>query len=244
MYSYLCRPNSCIMNKPKHIFFDLDRTLWDFESSANEAFRRIFHNFGLGKRGVESHEKFHKVYTVHNNRLWDSYRKGEITKEDLRGRRFNETLYSFNIVDTQLGDRIGDEYIRISPLIVRLFPNAINILEYLSSRGYILHIITNGFEEVQTVKLRESKMRGYFKHVVTSEEAGVKKPDPVIFNYAFDKTGALPSESIMIGDDFEVDIEGARNVGMKTIFFDPESLHTDPVCDFHIQNLKEIEGIL
>ena len=87
-------------------------------------------------------------------------------------------------------------------------------------------------------------MRGYFKHVVTSEEAGVKKPDPVIFNFAFDKTGALPSESIMIGDDFEVDIEGARNVGMKTIFFDPESLHTDPACDYHIQNLKEIEGIL
>ena len=232
------------MNNPKHIFFDLDRTLWDFESSANEAFRRIYHNFGLERRGVESHEKFHEVYTVHNNRLWDSYRKGEITKEELRGRRFNETLYSFNIIDQQLGERIGDEYVRISPLIVRLFPYAIDILEYLKSKDYSLHVITNGFEEVQTVKLRESEMRRYFEHVVTSEEAGVKKPDPVIFKYAFDKTGAIPSESIMIGDDYEVDIEGARNMGMKTILFDPESIHELPDCDYHIRGLKEIEEIL
>lgn len=232
------------MNNIRHIFFDLDRTLWDFESSAREAFRRIFDQYELRSKGVPSHEDFHESYNTFNNRLWDMYRKGEITKDDLRGRRFVETLYSYNIDDKNLGDAIGDEYVRVSPLIVRLFPYALNILEYLTKKNYNLHIITNGFEEVQTVKLRESDMRKYFDKIITSEEAGIKKPEPGIFNYAFKKTGALPEESIMIGDDYEVDIVGAKNVGMSQIFFDPEKTMENPICDHHIQCLNEIEGVL
>ncbi len=232
------------MNKLQHIFFDLDRTLWDFESSADEAFRRIYDRFELSSFSIPSSKEFHKVYTVHNNRLWDSYRKGNITKEELRGRRFVETLYSFNVSDKELGDKIGDEYIRLSPLIVRLLPYALQILEYLRAQEYKLHIITNGFVEVQTVKLRESDMRKYFQHIITSEEAGVKKPDPAIFNFAIEKTGAIPEESIMIGDDYEVDIEGAKKVGMKTVLFDPGSIFKNPDCDYHIRCLDEIEEIL
>ncbi len=228
----------------KHVFFDLDRTLWDFEASADEAFRRIFKKFNLSEIGVPSSKAFHYTYNIHNNKLWDQYRKGEIAKEDLRGRRFVETLNSFNIVDKPLGDRIGEEYVRISPLIVRLFPYAIDILTYLHNRKYKLHIITNGFEEVQKVKLMESKMKKFFDKVITSEEAGVKKPESDIFYYAFEKSGANARESIMIGDDYEVDIIGAKKVGMRTILFDPNSIYVNHGSDYHIRSLKEIEEIL
>lgn len=230
-------------NTIKHIFFDLDRTLWDFEKSAEEAFEQIFETYNLASSNIPSGKAFHDAYTVHNNHLWDMYRKGEIKKEVLRGLRFSLTLNDFGIDDVELGEKIGDEYIRISPLIVNLFPYAIEILEYLAP-NYKLHIITNGFAEVQTVKLRESKMRKYFDHIITSEEAGVKKPNPRIFKFAFDKSGALPENSIMIGDDYEVDIIGAADVKMKQIFFDPYNLQPDVECSYRVKNLKEIEGVL
>jgi len=217
--------------------------LWDLEKSAEQAFEHIFDKFNLGERGVPSGKAYHEAYTIHNNILWEKYRKAEITKEVLRGLRFNLTNNDFGIVDNGLGDKIGDEYIRISPLIVNLFPYSIEILKYLAP-NYKLHIITNGFEEVQTVKLRESRMRNYFTQIITSEEAGVKKPNPAIFKFAFHKSGAKAEESIMIGDDYEVDILGAKDVGMKQIFFDPFNLQPDAECSYRINNLKEIEEIL
>jgi putative hydrolase of the HAD superfamily len=233
-----------VNNSIQHVFFDLDRTLWDFEKSAEQAFDHIFDKYNLGIMGVPSGKAYHDAYTIHNERLWELYRKGEIAKEVLRGKRFNLTNNQFGIVDEDLAEKIGFEYVRVSPLIVKLFPYAIGILEYLSQKDYNLHIITNGFEEVQAVKLRESQMKKYFDKVITSEEAGIKKPEKGIFDYAFKKTGASPEESIMIGDDFEVDIIGAKNVGMAQIFFDPKKLMSKPDCDFHIECLKEIEGIL
>lgn len=230
-------------NHIKHIFFDLDRTLWDFEKSAEQAFEKIFEKHKLGDFGVPSGTAFHDTYTIHNERLWDQYRKGEIKKEVLRGLRFNLTLKDFGIVNNDLGEAIGDDYVKISPLLVNLFPYAIEILEYLKE-NYTLHIITNGFAEVQAVKLRESKMKKYFDQIITSEEAGVKKPDPNIFTFAFDKSGAKPEESIMIGDDYEVDIVGAQNMNMEQIFFDPYNLQPHASCSYRITNLEEIKGIL
>lgn len=229
--------------KIKHVFFDLDRTLWDFEKSAGETFEEIFHEHKLFNQGIPSVEDFHEAYTIHNDRLWDQYRKGEIEKEILRGLRFNLTLKDFEIVDEVLGEKIGDDYVRISPLKVNLFPYSIEILEYLFPK-YKMHIITNGFSEVQDTKLKASGMDKYFIEVITSEEAGVKKPHPDIFKFAFEKAGASPHESIMIGDDYEVDIIGARDVNMEQIFFDPENKSGKNGSSFHINNLKEIEGIL
>lgn len=227
-----------------HIFFDLDRTLWDFEKSAKEAFERIFDDFDLKKLGVPDAETFHKVYTVHNDRLWDKYRKGEITKDILRGKRFALTLKDFGIIDIKLSEKLGDEYIRISPLIVNLFPNSEEVVEYLSP-NYNLHIITNGFNEVQAVKMSSSGLDKYFDKVITSEDAGAKKPDPIIFNYALEQTGANVENSIMIGDDYEVDILGAKKIGMDQIFFDPcDNVKNNGHCSFHIHNLKEIMEIL
>lgn len=229
--------------KITHIFFDLDRTLWNFEKSANQTFNEIYHHYELQKKGISSVKKFHDAYTIHNNKLWDLYRKDEIKKEVLRSLRFFLTLKDFGITDEVLSEKIGDDYIRISPLKVNLFPYAIEILEYLFPL-YKLHIITNGFSEVQTTKLRTSGMDKYFIKIITSEEAGVKKPHPDIFKFAFEKTCALPTESIMIGDDYEVDIIGAKDVNMRQIFVDHEKKYKKNGSTYYINSLKEIERIL
>jgi len=227
----------------EHVFFDLDRTLWDFEKSARQTFEEIFLSQKLLKKGIPSVEKFHDAYTIHNDKLWDLYRKGEIQKEVLSNLRFSLTLKDFGINDDELGKKLGDEYIRISPQKVNLFPYSIEILEYLYPK-YKLHIITNGFSEVQEIKLRASKTEKYFGVVITSEEAGVKKPDSGIFNYAFEKANAKSHNSIMIGDDYDVDILGALNVDMNQIFFDPDKKSDKKQSTFYINNLKEIEKIL
>ena len=227
----------------KHIFFDLDRTLWDFDASSKEAFSKIYEKFELKNRGVNSVEIFKHHYTQHNEFLWSMYREGKLEKEVLRGLRFQKTLEEFGIKDKDLADKIGDYYVDISPLLIHLFPNAIEILEYLHPK-YELHIITNGFSEVQFTKLKSSGMGQYFREIITSEEAGVKKPDPLIFNYAFNRTKARVGESLMIGDDVEVDIAGARQVGMDQVLFDPAGKTSPDGATHYIKNLMELRDIL
>ena len=209
-----------MQKKYRHLFFDLDRTLWDFDKSAAEAFQEIYKKYKLQERGINTVEDFHRIYTHHNNILWEEYRHGRIEKKELSDLRYFLTLQDFGIEDKKLAAEIGKDYLEISPLKVNLFPNAISILDYLSPK-YALHLITNGFSEVQETKLRVSGLGAYFQTVITSEEAGVKKPNPEIFYFALNKAGADISNSLMIGDDFEVDIVGAINVGMDQVLFDP-----------------------
>lgn len=229
--------------KYKHIFFDLDRTLWDFDSSAKIAFGEIFENHQLKQKGLPSVDVFQTAYNIHNDELWALYREGKIKKEVLRGKRFRLTLSDFGINDELLAEQIGDEYIAISPLRVALFPHAEAILQYLQPR-FQLHMITNGFSEVQAVKLKSSGLGKYFKVIVTSEEAGHKKPDERIFSYAFEKSGAMPEESIMIGDDPDVDILGAQKVGMDQVLFDPEKKFQQNGSTYYINDLIELKRFL
>ena len=225
------------------IFFDLDRTLWDFDSSALMAFEEIYATHNLMGLGVSSVADFLKSYTIHNEALWAQYRHGEITKERLRGLRFLKTLKDFGIEDKELAEEIGHDYVRLSPLKVSLFPYTTEILQYLGKK-YELHLITNGFSEVQTTKLVTSGLGKYFKQIITSEEAGHKKPDKRIFDFAIEKTGAVVEESIMIGDDPEVDILGAMQFGMDAVLFDPERKYAQNGSTYYINQLSELEHIL
>ncbi len=227
----------------KHIFFDLDRTLWDFDKSSKEAFTELFDQYNLKGFGIESVAVLYDIYTIHNNRLWELYRNGKIDKEDLRSKRFYLTLKDFGIDNFELAEKFGDDYLRLSPLKVNLFPQAINILDYLYSK-YKLHIITNGFQEVQDIKIAAADLGKYFDIIVTSEEAGVKKPGNRIFEYALEKAGADVKESIMIGDDPDVDILGARNVGMDQVLFDPKSQYIVNSATYYVVCLDELKGIL
>ena len=226
----------------KHIFFDLDRTLWDFEKNSKETLTEIYNYFKLRERGILSLNNFIKVYIKQNDILWDKYRKGLVEKKTLRSSRFSNTLMEFGYSNKKLSKKIGDYYVNESPVKKELLPNTFKTLDYLHER-YPMYIITNGFEEVQYLKLKNCNLDKYFKHVITSEKSGVKKPNPRIFTYALKKANASPENSIYIGDDLFVDMIGAKNVNMKQCYFNPYLEKHNEVLTFEIQNLIELTEI-
>ncbi len=205
----------------KHIFFDLDRTLWDFDKNSEIALRHIFEEEQL-QNHLPSFAVFHDFYIAENARLWKLYGQGLMRKDVLRYERFRTALHSFFPAEEVLIKRIGDAYVEISPRQTALFPNAIETLKNLKSLGFTLHIITNGFQEVQFVKLENSGLKEYFDSIVCSEFIGKNKPDPAIFHHAFELANCKPKDSLMIGDDYYADITGALNAGIHAILFDPE----------------------
>jgi len=229
--------------KYKHIFFDLDHTLWDFERTAEETKREMFKALNLKERGIENYETFREKYVDINLALWALYRDDKIGKSDLNFRRFYDTLVVLGIDDRKLGEAMTSSFIEGISSTTHLFPFAKETLEYLFLK-YPLHVITNGFEEVQFSKLKNSGMGRYFTNIITSEEAGSKKPDPEIFKFALRKTGALAKESLMIGDDLVVDMAGARQSGMDQLYVNHDNKkHNEPVT-MEVFSLDEIIGIL
>ncbi len=227
----------------KHLFIDLDRTLWDFEKSAQQTFETIYEKHHLNELGVPSLEQFKVFYTEHNNRLWSYYRKGEIKKEVLSVQRFELSLNDFGITNSGLAQKMADDYVTMSPTMVSLFPYTHEILAYLKAK-YVLHIITNGFEEVQQKKLDNADLRQYFTEIITSEKAGAKKPEPEIFDYAFKLTGATKDDSLMIGDDFIVDILGAKTQGIDQMYVNYNRVKHSEEASYEVFDLKAIESIL
>ena len=231
------------LKKYKHIFFDLDRTLWDFDAAAEVAFERIYEQYNLNSLGIPSAHEFHEVYHPLNERLWELYREDKITKADLNRTRFLKPLEHYGIHDVKLADHLSEDYVYWSPRIVKLVPGTMELLEYLKPKHH-LHLITNGFEEVQDTKLTLSGMKPYFETLTVSEEVGVKKPNPEIFQYALNKAHATAEESLMIGDEMAVDIDGARAAGIDTVLFNPKGEKIDGERTFEVRNLQEIEQIL
>lgn len=231
------------MKSYRHIFFDLDRTLWDFDAAAEVAFERVYQQHNLKSLGIPSAHEFHEVYHPLNEHLWELYREDKITKEDLNRTRFVLPLEHYGIRDNDLADRLSEDYVYWSPRIVRLVPGTMELLDYLKPK-YHLHLITNGFQEVQHTKLGGTGLEPYFETLTVSEEVGVKKPNPEIFRYALRKAQAVVEESIMIGDEMAVDIDGARAIGMDTIFFNAKNQSTSGVCTHEISDLLEIKRIL
>lgn len=229
--------------KYKHIFFDLDRTLWDFDAAAEVAFERIYEKYHLKSRGIPSAHEFHEVYHPLNEELWVLYRADKITKDELNRTRFMKPLEHYGIHDVELADHLSEDYVYWSPRIVRLVPRTMELLDYLKPK-YHLHLITNGFQEVQHTKLNGSGLEPYFETLTVSEEVGVKKPNPEIFHYALRKAGAIAEESIMIGDEMAVDIDGARAAGMDTVMFNPKREKIEGNRTFEVNDLREIMEIL
>lgn len=230
-------------SKYKHIFFDLDRTLWDFDAAAEVAFERIYEKYNLKSLGIPSAHEFHEVYHPLNERLWELYREEKITKDDLNRTRFVLPLEHYGIHDTALADQLSEDYVYWSPRIVRLIPGTMELLDYLKPK-YHLHLITNGFQEVQDTKLSLSGMKPYFETLTVSEEVGVKKPNPKIFHYALRKANATAKESLVIGDEMAVDIDGARTAGIDQIFFNPKGESVEGTRTFEVKDLLEIRQFL
>lgn len=240
-HSALSIPHSAL--KYKHVFFDLDRTLWDFDAAAEVAFERIYEKYNLKSLGIPSAHEFHEVYHPLNERLWELYREDKITKADLNRTRFLKPLEHYGIHDVELADHLSEDYVYWSPRIVRLVPGTMELLNYLKPK-YHLHLITNGFQEVQHTKLSGSGLEPYFETLTVSEEVGVKKPNPEIFNYALRKAHATAEESIVIGDEMAVDIDGAKAAGIDQIFFNAKGEKVEGERTHEVKSLLEIKQLL
>jgi putative hydrolase of the HAD superfamily len=227
----------------RHLFFDLDRTLWDMERNAHETLGELFHRYGLAQRGIASAEVFIRHYNEYNDLLWDRYRRKLIDKATLRALRFKQSLAHFGIHDADLARQFDHDYITEAPQKKNLIPGAIELLDAIRDE-YKLHIITNGFPEVQHHKLAHCGLESYFDVIVTSEGCGWNKPDERIFRYALKKAKATTEEALMIGDDLRVDIVGAREAGIHQVFFNPSKGGHDEPVTYEIQRLEELIGIL
>ena len=225
--------------KIKHVFFDLDHTLWDFDKNSGLTFEKLFRLNHIDA----SLEDFLTVYEPINLKYWKLYRNEKVTKSALRYNRLREAFDSINVtVEDHMINHLSETYIEHLSSFNHLFEGTFEILDYLQEK-YTLHIITNGFEEIQEKKMKGSNIRNYFKTITNSEMVGVKKPNPKIFNFALDLATANAGESIMIGDSLEADIEGADNIGMETIHFDYKDAHKEHNFK-RITNLKAIENHL
>ena len=228
----------------KHIFFDLDHTLWDFDTNAKASLTDIYGEFRLAEKVTSDFDAFYQKYLHHNKILWERYQNGFITAEELKWRRMWRTMMEFKVGDEVLAKNISARFLEILPVKDGMFPHAYEILEYLKNKDYQIHLITNGFEKTQWSKIRNSKIDHFFTHVITSEASNSMKPEKEIFDFAMNQSGALLHESIMIGDNLDADIQGAMNAGMDNVFVNHIDATTDKKPTYTVTHLKELESIL
>lgn len=230
------------MKKYEHILFDLDHTLWDFEKNSSETLHELYQYYEFYKFGKFTPEMFINQFVEVNNELWSLYDKNKIDRMYLRNERFKLVLTRLGIEEHQVPSEIGEVYLQICPSKPHIVPYAYEILQYLKCKGYGLHVVTNGFKDVQDIKLRSSKLVDYFDHIVTSETAGHKKPNPDFFEYTFNLIGSTKEHCIMIGDNMETDIKGALSINLDAIFFNPKKLPHDLRVTYEITNLRELKN--
>jgi len=227
------------MNKVyKHLFFDLDHTLWDFDKNSSNTLRKLYDEYNLTARGIPDFESFIAVYKLHNDRMWERFRKGFIKREELRWKRVWLTLLDFKIGDTALAYEMSAAYLELLPSQTSLTPFAKDLLDHCKGR-YALHLITNGFETTQWQKLQYSGISSYFSEVITSEKSNSMKPYPEIFAFALAATGAKAEESIMIGDALEIDVLGAFNAGWDQVYYNPARTAHDRKPTYEVACLSE-----
>ena len=228
----------------KDLFFDLDHTLWDFETNSKETIQELYITHRLADLGIVDFDGFYSTYSAHNHRLWDRYTKGFIKQEELRWKRVYLSLLDFKVANEPLAKAMSQAYLEILPNKTHLFPYTIEILEYLKQKEYKMHLITNGFESVQFKKIKNSGLADYFIEVITSEASNSLKPQKEIFEYALKNTNASIDESIMIGDNESADIQGGINIGMDTIFVNHIQVVPTVPATYTITHLKELENFL
>lgn len=200
-----------------HLFFDLDNTLWDFTTNSRLAMEQTLEQTKLIQR-LSSFDSFFSVYEQINHSLWDEYHSKKITKQKLIVERFSRSMQTFGIHDYDWIE-LNRLYLENMALQTQLFPGTLETLTTLKIKGYQMHIITNGFREVQYSKLTNCGLARFFTKVFISEEIHTTKPHRQIFEHALKSTNAPKKRSIMIGDSWEIDIVGAREFGMDQIMF-------------------------
>lgn len=230
--------------KYKHLFFDLDHTLWDFDRNSTESLKEIFSNFSLDLLGLSDPDLFVKSFLKINTALWDSFDRGHIHHSYIRENRFRMVFQELNVACPDDHRDIGEFYLQSLPNKNHLLDGALELLEYVSAQEYGIHIITNGFNEIQAKKIASSGIGHFFKNVVTFETANAKKPDSKIFEYAIQLAQADKTDSLMIGDNWVADILGAKRAGLDAVYYNPAGLKFDETPTYDIRKLEELKLIL
>ncbi|MFC0345618.1 YjjG family noncanonical pyrimidine nucleotidase [Epilithonimonas hispanica] len=208
------------MKNVRHIFFDLDNTLWDHRKNAYLTIKELFSQQKISEKYNIDFEEFHTTYHIINERLWEQIRDGEIDKEYLRKHRFYDTFLKFGIDDAILADYFEHHFLDEILNYNELVDGTLDLLNYLKGKSYKMHIISNGFQEVTERKCILSGISDFFETITSADSVNIRKPRPEIFQYSLDLAKAEKSESLMIGDDWIADVKGAQNFGIDVIFFD------------------------
>jgi putative hydrolase of the HAD superfamily len=231
------------MQKYKHLFFDLDHTLWDYASNSAEALTEMFTTLNLSEI-FKTPDDLVKTFTRYNDWVWSEYKNDRMTKTALRTSRFELTLEDFGVNDPAFAAHMNDIFLSIMPGKTNLISGAWELMEYLESKNYRMYIVTNGFTKIQVQKLSTSKLERFFTKMFSSEQIGHNKPKPQIFEWALKSANARKAESLMIGDELFADIGGARKFGIDQIYYNPLALpHTEAVT-YEVRSLLEIKNIL
>jgi YjjG family noncanonical pyrimidine nucleotidase len=223
----------------KHIFFDLDRTLWDLRTNASRTLLDLYEEFALHDLGIAPSHEFVLCFEEVNERLWTSAQGGGMPKETLRVLRFRQVLRAFGVHNDGLARRLGHAFAQRCPQHTTLMPGAKEVLDAWFGQAS-MHIITNGWTDAQHQKLVNSGIRWAFKVVLTSEQAGCAKPNVGIFERALELAGALPNESVMVGDSAKADIDGARSVGMDQAWLRTEGQIPPDKSTYTVNDLREL----
>ncbi|WKK57796.1 YjjG family noncanonical pyrimidine nucleotidase [Sphingobacterium sp. BN32] len=230
-----------MFNDKKHLFFDLDHTIWDFDKNAEETLHDLYFKYKFDDLfNIPTSDSFIETYTVNNHRVWGLYHHGKIDKPTLRYLRFADTFTQLGVDPSMFPTEFEEEYLAICPTKTNLFPNAHETLAYLKDK-YTLHLISNGFKEACEKKLEHSKLAPYFNTIVISEIVGINKPDPRIFEHALQNGQAQREQAVMIGDNIDADVRGAQNAGIEAIFFNPLEVEKPGDVNYMIKDLKELQ---
>ncbi len=228
--------------KYKHLFFDLDNTLFDFDACAKAALADCYEKYELST-WFGGFSDFLEVYTRHNDRLWLQYKHGEVKKDDVKYGRFRVTLSEMHNQNTATADAMAEDFLSFCSMKNVLVEGALEVIEVLSKK-YTLHIISNGFIEVQHKKMAMTGLAPYFKHVILSEQVQAQKPSPVIFHHALSSANARKSESLMIGDNWDADILGAKAYGLDQAYYNYSGVTPIGEATYHLSELRELLEIL
>lgn len=227
----------------EHLFFDWDHTLWDFETNSKKVLEQIYYEYNLRRFGILSPNHFIEVYMPINYRMWREFREGKIDTETVKYKRFEETFKEFGVINIDLAMEVKAFYLSRLPLGGVLMPNVIQTLSELEGK-YQLHVVTNGFLEVTEYKIKHSNIASFFKVILSAEEVGVLKPNPQVFEEAFKRSGATADNSLFIGDNLIADVQGARNVGMHQVYYNPEKEVHEDNPTYEIADMHELVSIL
>lgn len=227
----------------KHLFFDLDHTLWDFHTNQIITLKELFKKYKLEKY-FRNFDGFFEQYMPINISLWHKYQQGKIPKKDVKTGRFYQTFLKAGFDDMETAIAFADDFVKNNSLQTNVIPSAFELLDYLKQKKYHLYIITNGFKEAQHTKMERSGLTPYFEKTFISEDIGVSKPHQKFFEHAVKTVNAKKSESLVIGDSLENDIKGAREFGIDQVFYNPEGIRHNEKVFKEIKTLKELIGWL